>query len=271
MASAEPLSFDTLRLDGNTAVLGLIGDPIAQVKAAAPLTRLLQARGFNAVLVPMHVQAGDVQVVLDALHRVRNVAGLIITVPHKQSVAASIAEGTEMARLAQAVNVVRRTATGWFGDLLDGTGFVAGLRANGFEPQGARVGLAGAGGAGNAIAFALAQAGVASIDVLELDIARREQLIARLRAAGCDAAAWDGATPRSLVVNATPCGMQEGDPLPVQPSAIVAGATVGEVIMAPARTALLDLAERQGARIVPGRHMMEEQLEGMARFFGAEL
>lgn len=271
MSAAESPTHDSLRLDGSTAVLALIGDPIAQVKAPAPLTRLLQARGFNAVLVPMHVQAQNVGAVLAALHRVHNVAGLIVTVPHKQRVAEGIGERTAMAQRAQAVNVVRRTATGWLGDLLDGTGFVAGLRRGGFEPRGRSVGLAGAGGAGNAIAFALAAEGVASIDVFEIDTAKRDRLLERLRAAGCSAAAWDGATPRQLVVNATPCGMRADDPLPIQPTAIAAGATVGEVIMEPARTRLLDLAESLGARTVPGRHMMDEQLDGMVRFFGASL
>jgi shikimate dehydrogenase len=162
---------------------------------------------------------------------------------------------------------LRRTAAGWQGDLLDGAGFLAGLVRNGFDPQGRSVGLAGAGGAGNAIALALAGAGAASIDVHDIDETKRAALVERLRALGHRAGNWDAATPRDLVVNATPAGMREGDALPVAPSALRAGQTVAEVIMEPAETPLLALAREAGACIVHGQHMMAEQLEAMADFF----
>ncbi|VTU22876.1 Shikimate dehydrogenase [Variovorax sp. PBS-H4] len=265
MATTE--SWDGLRLDGRTVVLGIIGDPVAQVKAPLPFTRLLQARGINAVLVPLHVQGDDVESLLRVLHTVRNVAGIVVTVPHKQRVAALPFELLRAAREARAVNVLRRTASGWQGDLLDGAGFLAGLMRNGFDLQGRSVGLAGAGGAGNAIALALAAAGAASIDVHDIDEAKRVALVERLRALGHRAGNWDAATPRELVVNATPAGMRAGDALPIAPSALRAGQTVAEVIMEPAETPLLVLARERGARIVHGRHMMTEQLEAMADFF----
>jgi len=269
MATNE--SWDGLRLDGRTLVLGIIGDPVAQVKAPMPLTRLLQARGINAVLVPLHVQGEDVAALLHALHAVHNVAGLVVTVPHKQRVAGLPIELRRAAREAQAVNVVRRTIEGWQGDLLDGTGFLAGLVRNGFDVKGRSVGLVGAGGAGNAIALALAAAGAASIDVRDVDSTKGATLIGRLRALGYEAGDWDAASPRDLIVNATPAGMKPGDPLPIARSAIRPGHTVAEVIMEPATTALLKQAQELGARIVQGRHMMEEQLEAMADFFiGAE-
>jgi shikimate dehydrogenase len=61
--------------------------------------------------------------------------------------------------------------------------------------------------------------------------------------------------------------MRPGDPLPIALSAIRPGHTVADVIMEPHTTPLLTLAEQQGARIVRGRHMMDEQLEAMADFF----
>ncbi|CAN7719971.1 shikimate dehydrogenase [Variovorax sp. LjRoot84] len=260
-------SWDGLRLDGNTVVLGIIGDPIAQVKAPLPLTRLLQARGINAVLVPLHVQGGDLAGLLRALHAVCNVAGIVVTVPHKQRVAGLPIELLRAAREAQAVNVIRRTTEGWQGDLLDGAGFLAGLVRNGFDVEGRSVGLVGAGGAGNAIALALAAAGAASIDVHDVDDAKRAALVERLRALGHVAGSWDAASPRDLVVNATPAGMKKSDPLPVALSAIRPGHTVADVIMEPATTPLLARGQELGARIVHGRHMMNEQLEAMADFF----
>ncbi|MDQ0033471.1 shikimate dehydrogenase [Variovorax boronicumulans] len=271
MAPPETLDWNGLRLDGKTAVLGIIGDPVAQVKAPLPLTRLLQARGINAVLVPLHVEAANVVPLLQTLLAVRNVAGIVVTVPHKQLVADLPLQVLRAAREAQAVNVLRRKGDAWEGDLLDGAGFLAGLVRNGFDVKGRSVGLAGAGGAGNAIAFALAGAGAASIDVCDADVAKRDHLVGRLRALGHTAGAWDAASPRDLVVNATPAGMRPGDPLPIAPSAIRPGHTVADVIMEPHTTPLLTLAEQHGARIVRGRHMMDEQLEAMADFFAEAL
>ncbi len=265
MATNE--SWDGLRLDGNTVVLGIIGDPIAQVKAPLPLTRLLQARGINAVLVPMHVESGNVASLLNALHAVHNIAGIVVTVPHKQRAAGLSIDLSRAAREAQAVNVIRRTAEGWQGELLDGAGFLAGLVRNGVDVEGHSVGLAGAGGAGNAIALALAAAGAASVDVHDVDEAKRAALVERLRALGHVAGNWDAASPRDLVVNATPAGMRESDPLPIALSAIRPGHVVADVIMEPATTQLLARAQELGARIVHGRHMMNEQLEAMADFF----
>jgi len=260
-------SWEGLRLDGRTVVLGIIGDPVAQVKAPLPLTRLLQARGTNAVLVPMHVRGEAVGSLLDALHAVHNFAGIVVTVPHKQRVAALPITLLPAAQRARAVNVVRRTPHGWEGDLLDGAGFLRGLVRSGFDVEGRRVGLVGAGGAGCAIALALAEAGAAAIDVHDLDETTQAALVDRLRALGHAAGRWDAASPRDLVVNATPAGMRPDDPLPIAPSAILPGHTVAEVIMEPSITPLLAHAQQLGARVVPGRHMMDEQLEAMADFF----
>jgi shikimate dehydrogenase len=268
MNSHDTMKWDGLRLDGQTAVLCIIGDPVVQVKAPLPLTRLMQARGINAVLVPLHVQAAQVATLLETLLCVGNIAGLIVTVPHKQLVARLPIDITRAAREAQAVNVIRKIDSAWQGDLLDGAGFLAGLSRKGFDVEGRSVGIAGAGGAGNAIAFALAAAGAADIGVHDLDGSKRSDLVVRLRALGYTAGAWDGASPRDLVINATPVGMRAEDPLPIALSAIRAGNTVADVIMEPQTSQLLTLAEQQGARIVRGRSMMEEQLESMVDFFG---
>ena len=263
-----------MRLDGRTALLGIIGDPVAQVKAPAPLTQALQQRGFNAVLLPLHVGPQEVERLLAALWSTRNFAGLVVTVPHKQRVAAL---GTvvlaESARRAGAANVLRRGLQGWEAGLLDGQGFVAGLRAAGFDARGRTARIVGAGGAASAIAFALADAGVRELGILDLDRARSEALIAQLRRAGLRAVPWDGrdAAGADLLVNATPAGMQADDLLPVPPDALREGLWVAEVIMAPAITPLLALARERGCHVHEGRHMLERQIGLMVDFFAPAL
>lgn len=259
------------RIDGETAVLGIIGDPVAQVKAPRPLTMLLQSRGLNAVLVPMHVTAKDVPALLDVLLRVKNVAGLIVTVPHKQLVSGLGMPASASASQAGAVNLLRKTivseAPVWEADLKDGTGFVMGLEDSGFSVAGSRVAMAGAGGAGNAIAFALAAAGVSDLAIRDVDRAKQVSLVSRLQALGYPARDWDGGESADLVVNATPLGMMPTDALPFRAEVIQEGMTVADIIMEPRTTQLLALAQARGAKVVHGQRMMDAQLGEMAHFF----
>jgi shikimate dehydrogenase len=222
------------------------------------------------VVVPLHVARDDVAPVLATLAKVRNVAGLIVTVPHKQAVARMAVSLSPMARRCGAANVLRRSgASGWEADLFDGIGFVAGLQRQGFDPAGKAVSMAGAGGAGSAIAFALAERAVRRIRIFDLDGVKAAELAARLRQEGADAHSWNGEGTEGddLLVNATPAGMRPDDPLPLPVESLRAGLRVAEVIMQPELTPLLAEAGRRGCEIHRGRHMMEEQLELMAAFF----
>ena len=260
-----------LHIDGATQLVGIIGDPVAQVKAPQPLSMLMQSRGLNAVLVPLQVGPHDVPALLQILLAVPNFVGLIATVPHKQLAAQLASRVSKSAREAQAANVLRKVGVAWEAELLDGLGFAANLRAQGVEVQGSTVAMAGAGGAGNAIAFALGAAGAAEIAVHDVYADRQHALVQRLNAHGYRARGWDARTPADIVINATPLGMKPSDPLPMDPAALVRGGTVADVIMEPHETALLQLARSQGARVVHGRGMMDQQLQQMSDFFGAAM
>lgn len=260
-----------LRLDGATQLVGIIGDPVAQVKAPQPLTKLMQSRGLNAVLVPFQVAARDVPSLLQTLLSVPNVVGLIVTVPHKQLAARLASSASKSVKEAQAANVLRKSNGGWDAELMDGLGFLANLRDHGVAVEGSTVAMAGAGGAGNAIAFALGAAGAACIEVHDVDAARQKALIERLNSQGYRARAWDGRKPADIVVNATPLGMRGSDPLPIEPSALLPGGVVADIIMEPHETALLQLASSRGARVIPGRGMMDQQLDQMSDFFAASM
>ena len=97
---------------------------------------------------------------------VKNLDGIIVTVPHKFACYAFCSSATERSRLLGSVNIMRRRAEGgWHGDIVDGVGFVGAVRANGGDPTGKRALQIGAGGAGSAIALALVEAGVRSLAI----------------------------------------------------------------------------------------------------------
>lgn len=245
---------------GATRVIPIVGDPIAQVKSPLGVTEALRARGADAIVVPAHVKPADLPAFFALAERMPNVDGIIVTVPHKFDAARLCATLTPAAASIGAANVVRRGGDGrWFGHMCDGDGYVAGLRKLGCEPRGRRALLVGAGGAGSAIAHALVDAGVARLALHDADAARREALAGKLRAYGAvlpDVGSTDP-TGFDLVINATPAGMREGDPLPVQVDRLEPGTFVGCVVTKPAVPPFIEAARARGLATMTGAGMFE--------------
>ncbi|WP_434668292.1 shikimate dehydrogenase [Paraburkholderia sp. A3BS-1L] len=260
-------------VDGETRVVAILGDPIAQAKSPELFNALFQRRRINAVLVPFHVPASNLDTLFEGLRAVANLAGVVVTVPHKVQAAAFAAHLSDEARQTGAVNCLRREADGsWTGAMFDGVGFVKGLHDRKHATQGRTALIVGAGGAGVAVAHALVDAGVASLDLFDNNAASLQRLIRALRARNSRTVIRESA-PRAkamhdLVVNATPCGMRAGDPLPVDLSDAGARAVIADLIMKPAETGLLALAKERGLATHPGRHLLENSIEAMAVFLG---
>jgi len=255
---------------GATRVIFIVGDPIAQVKSPAFLTRALRDADADCVVVPAHVAPADLQSWLAAVQAMRNVDGVVVTVPHKLAAAALCTSLSGRAQSIGAANVLRRNKNdGWHGDIVDGVGYAAGLRKLGCEPKGRRVLLVGAGGAGSAIAHALVDAGVARLAVHETDDARRLALLEKLRTYGFAApeAGSDDPAGFDLVINATPMGMEVGDPLPVQAEKLSANTFVGDVITVPPVSPLLEAAQARGCATMTGLNMFESVCERMVDFY----
>lgn len=255
---------------GATRVLFIVGDPIAQVKSPLGVTESLRERRADAIVVPAHVKPADIDAFFALAERMPNVDGIIVTVPHKFDAARLCAHVTPRARSIGAANVVRRAADGrWEGDMCDGEGYVAGLRKAGCEPRGKRALLVGAGGAGSAIAHALVDAGVASIALHEADAARRDALAAKLRAYGPVQPTVGSTDPSGydLVINATPMGMQPGDPLPVQVDRLSASTFVGDVVTMPPVPPLIEAARARGCATMTGAGMFEAVRDRIIDFY----
>jgi shikimate dehydrogenase len=256
-------------LNGATRVHYIVGDPIAQVKSPGDVTQAFAARGLNAMVMPAHVAPAALARWLEGVSLAQNVDGVIVTVPHKFASFALCGSASERARFLGAVNTLRRNPDGsWHGDMFDGMGYVAALRDRGCEPAGRRALLAGAGGAGSAIAHALVEAGVAALAVHDGDAARRDALADRLARLGRCPVTAGSSDPAGfdLVINASPAGMKEGDPSPVQVERLDAGAFVGCVITAPAISPLIAAARARGCGTVTGADMFARVRDLMVEF-----
>lgn len=259
-------------ISGTTQLIAHLGYPTESFKAPMIYNPWFEKRGIDAVVVPMGVKPGDYAGTLAALARVTNLRGALVTMPHKVTTLSLADEVTPTARIAGACNALLLRPDGtWLGDQFDGAGFVRGLLRKGRTLRGARVIVSGAGGVGSAIAASLAAEGVAHISLFDTCAASAEGLAERLRAhypqlvvqtSSNDPAGFD------VVVNATPLGMKEGDPLPFDVTRIDPAAMVGEVVMKTEYTPLLQAALAKGCGVQVGTDMLFEMIPAYLEFFG---
>jgi shikimate dehydrogenase len=248
----------TIAVDGATRLHIIVGDPITQVKSPAGMSAAFAASGRNALCVPVHVTPEDLGGLIAGAALARNLDGIIATVPHKFACYRHCTEASDRAHFLRAVNIMRRLpGGGWFGEMVDGLGFVGAVMAKGGAPEGKRALLIGAGGAGSAIALALVEAGVAALAIHDEDTARRDDLIARLGQRTTIPLSAGSRDPRGfdLIANATPAGMRPEDPLPVDAEQLSPDMFVGCVITAPAVPPLIAAARRKGCTTSTGSDM----------------
>ncbi len=275
---------------GNTKVAGVIGDPVRHSLSPALHNAAFSALGLDWTYLAFEVPSGQGADAVAAM-RVLGIDGLSVTMPHKDTVAAAVDELSPAAALLGAVNCVRRDGDRLIGENTDGAGFLRSLRTQaGVDPAGLHTVVLGAGGAARAVIVALA-AGGALVTVVNRSPAAAERAAALGASAGrathAEASRGPGAPERGatatggapaeasrgpsgsaavgdlgavrgadVVVNATPLGMTDGDPLPVDPALLSDGQLVADLIYRPERTPLLTAAVRAGATTLNGVGML---------------
>ncbi len=256
-------------VNGDTLIMGVIGDPIAQIRTPQLINPLFAARGANIKCVPFHVAAEDLSSAWESFKSIRNLIGLGVTVPHKTTVPALCDSLDAAAIRVGAVNVVRREADGSLrGYQFDGRGFVRGLLSQGHQPSGRNCLLVGAGGAAAGIAYALEEAGATSLQIANRNVSRAESLASRLNEdLQFEFARTSDPVPQSgdLVINATSLGMEENDPLPVDSDRIDETMLIADVVANPEVTSFLKAARDRGAMIHSGVHMIRNQIDLIAQ------
>lgn len=260
------------QITGSTRLFGILADPIHHVQTPQRMNEYLGKLGYDGVLVPLHAKPGNLAQVVAGLRGLENLAGFVVTVPHKTAILALCDEASEITREIGAANVVRRMPDGRLvAHMLDGEGFVGGLLSEGISVKGKTAYLAGAGGAANAIAFSLIQAGVDSLTIANRTSAKAEDLKQRILKLYPRAQVHVGTSDPSghaLVINATSLGLAEGDALPLDVQLLQPSQIVCEVIMQPKDTALLVAARQRGCRIHYGAPMLASQIALMAKCLG---
>ena len=253
---------------------GVIGSPIGHSKSPQIHRHWLSTMGLKGHYIPMSVVPDDLKTVLHTLPKAGFV-GVNITIPHKVSVLEIADLVTDRATLIGAANTLIFRKDGKIhADNTDGYGFVKNLESvsGGWDPAAGPAALFGAGGAARAVIAAMLDAGVPEILISNRTRVRAEALRSdfgkRLRVFDW-VQAGNMLDYAATVVNSTSLGMIGQPPLRVPLDGLQKGAVVTDLVYAPLKTKLLEVAEEAGCRTVDGLGMLLHQaVPGFERWFG---
>jgi shikimate dehydrogenase len=199
----------------STRLLTIIGDPVAHSLSPAMHNAACRALGLDATYLALRVPAGALSTVLTALSATGGAGN--VTVPHKEAVERCVARKTDVCARAGACNTFWTEDGALVGDNTDVAGVRAALAALG--ANGGRWLVVGTGGSARAVAVAAADAG-AALWVRSRHPDRARAFAAWAKQLGAHAEAAHGPIEVDAVINATPLGLGERDPLPIDPKGL---------------------------------------------------
>ncbi len=265
-----------MTISGKAKVAGVMGWPVGHTLSPRLHGYWLETYGIDGAYVPFAVAADALARAMAALPAL-GLAGVNLTVPHKEAAIALVDSCDDAARRIGAINtVVVESDGGLHGFNTDGYGFIESVR-QGAPTWKATAGPAvviGAGGAARAICVALQDAGVPEIRVINRTKRRAAKLVADfgrpLQAVSWEerSAALDGA---AFLVNTTALGMTGQPGLEIMLDALPTTAVVTDIVYSPLMTGLLTAASARGNPIVDGLGMLLHQgRPGFAAWFGRD-
>jgi shikimate dehydrogenase len=218
------------------------------------------ADGLDLVYVCLDVDLDELPAAVRGLKALK-LRGFNVTMPHKRAMIPLVDELSDEARISGAVNTVVIEDSKLRGFNTDGGGMVMACQEAGIELSGRSVLLLGAGGTAAAIAVAFGNVGVGELHIANRNVERAAQLRTELHGTGKRALAvhpLDTPLPDAeIIVNATPLGMKEEDPMPVPPGYVREGRAFCDAVYRPGTsTPLVRLAHERGVPVVAGDRML---------------
>ena len=241
---------------------GLLGYPVKHSLSPIMHNSAFKALGIPAEYKLFEREPYQVESFLKSLAK-QNILGLNVTIPYKEVVIRYLDRLSPQAKFTGAVNVIVAEGEYLKGYNTDGSGFLRHLTQDlGFEPQGKRAVVLGAGGASKAVVNQLALNKIKSIGIYDIDRKRAETLVEKLNKefSFCEAQLIScledlDLTEVSLLVNATPVGMK-GEPSLIKREKLHSQLLVYDLIYNPPQTELLKIAQERGARVSNGLGML---------------
>ena len=255
--------FDSLTQ--TTKIYGVVADPVGHSLSPVVHNAALAAAGIDAVYVPFRVPAEQIDEFLANAGR-WPLAGLSVTIPHKETVLKHCATQDPLVKSIGAANTLSFAAGEISAANTDATAAVESLEAalaDQEQPPGGGFGVKtalvlGAGGAARAVSFGLRQKGV-EVTVASRTLDRAKKIASEV---GCKAIDWDSRyrLPYDCVINATPVGMHPNvDETPFDKEHLRSYMVVFDTVYNPENTLLIKQAREIGCRIVTGVEMFVRQ------------
>ncbi len=244
-----------MNITGKTKITGLFGYPVEHTLSPAMHNAAFEHLGLDYCYVPFLVQPASLGNAVESV-RALSLAGVNVTVPHKEAVIPLLDHVNEEASFIGAVNTVVNREGRLIGYNTDGRGFMRSLEENGIASEGKKVLLVGAGGASRAVGYYLSKE-AGSLAIYDIDRNRLDKLISDLSQIRGNVSVLtriDDTGGFDIIINATPLGLKKGDPAPIDISALLPTQTVCDLIYK--KTPLLDLAAQKGCRTMGGLGML---------------
>ncbi|CAA9394140.1 MAG: Shikimate 5-dehydrogenase I alpha [uncultured Rubrobacteraceae bacterium] len=250
-------------IGGKTKLLALIGDPVGHSLSPAMHNASFAADGLDFVYVALKVGADDLPVAVRGAAAL-GLRGFNVTMPHKRAMVPLVDSLDEGARISGAVNTVVIEDGKLRGFNTDGPGMIEACGEAGVGLAGRGVVLLGAGGAAASIAGAFCDEGIGELHIVNRNPEHAGALADKLHEAGKKVeievhptGALDGTVRAPIVVNATPLGMSDDDPLPLPLEYLDGKTALVDAVYRPGReTALVRQARERGATVVTGQRML---------------
>ena len=254
-------------IKGDTKVYTILGNPVKHSKSPDMHNAAFAQLHINACYIPLEAKINEIEAICEMI-RSGTIFGSNVTIPYKEEVVKYVDVLTEEASTIGSVNTLYSREGKLIGDNTDGLGFHKSLFSDlGFNPQNKKCIILGAGGASKAVATKLCQGGIESLVVFDIDREKGEALINHLEKFNYNSSVSlisssqvdEHSSNGDLIVNCTPIGMKDADPLLISEEIFSKKHYVYDIIYTPSETKLLSLARRKGAKTINGMDMLAYQ------------
>ena len=253
------------KIDRETAVYGIIGNPIGHSLSPLIHNRAFLEQNVNAVYVPLQIDDSNVADLI-RLAPEFGLRGISVTIPHKVAVINHLTKADPAVEKIGACNTIvfrQGERIGYNTDYIAAiTGIEAAFGGNVLDEESVlknkRALVLGSGGAGKALAYGLVHRG-AMVTVTDIDGERAVDLSRHL---GCEYVRWEGreAVQPKILVNCTPLGMHPNvNETPYPKGSLRSNMLVFDAVYNPEHTMLIKTAQDRGCRVVTGVEMFVGQ------------
>jgi shikimate dehydrogenase len=258
-----------LKARGFSSFAGILGWPLTHTLSPVIHNAAFRKVGLDWIYLQWPVPPEELDHAVSGL-RALGAMGANVTMPHKEEIVRLLDDISGDARDIGAVNTIQRLGNRLIGHNTDVDGFRAFLEEDAGADLSGKVCLVlGAGGAARAIVKALLDLGAASIAIAARTPERGEEVNARVAHRDTRVCDWGAAETEAeeadVIVNATPIGMREGDPLPG--TKFNPGQVVVDLVYDPPSTEMVERARSAGADAWGGLGMLVHQAAASFRIW----